>query len=100
MVTVIILNLLKNVFKLVVSFKIINNFLKYLSLFSFHNLIRFYFIDMSCDSGQAVTCFHDPCNHKYCPNIPNTVCVSKSCGECSAHFYNTTGDDVTDLCSK
>ena len=55
---------------------------------------------MSCDSGQTVTCFHDSCDNKYCSNIPNTVCVSKSCGECSAHFYNTTGDDVTDLCSK
>ena len=59
-----------------------------------------HFIDTSCDPGQTVTCLNNPCDYKRCPNILNTVCVPKSCGGCSAHFYNTTGDDVTDVCSK
>ena len=58
------------------------------------------FIDTSCAPEQTVTCLNNPCDYKHCPNIPNTVCVSKSCRVCSAHFYNTTGDDVTDMCSK
>ena len=39
--------------------------------------------------GQVITCIHVLCDSKCCPNICNTVCVSKSCGEYSAHFYNT-----------
>ena len=50
--------------------------------------------------GQVVTCIHDSCDNKHCPNIPSTVCVSKSCGEFLTHFYIATRDYVTDLCSK
>ena len=26
--------------------------------------------------------------------------MAKNCGQCTAHFYNSSGFDVTDLCSK
>ena len=50
--------------------------------------------------GQTVTCIHDLCDSKHCPNISNIVCVLKSCRECLTYFYNTTADDVTDMCNK
>ena len=35
---------------------------------------------------QTVTCIHDSCDSKHCPNIHNIVCVLKSCRECLTHF--------------
>ena len=55
---------------------------------------------MICIQDKVVICIHDLCDNKCCLNIRNTVCVSKSCGECLTRFHNATGDDVTDLCSK
>ena len=49
---------------------------------------------------KEVSCLSDSCGASSCPNHPNSVCVSNSCGQCSAHYYNSSGVDVTNTCSK
>ena len=53
-----------------------------------------------CKNGvQRVQCLDDPCDTAQCPNIPDAICVPSSCGQCSAHFFNTSGHNVTSICS-
>ena len=33
----------------------------------------------------------------HCPNYPE---AKRSCGKCTAHYYDTSGDDITALCGK
>ena len=37
-----------------------------------------------CDV-KKVSCLSDPCGVSSCPNHPNSVCISSSCSQCSAH---------------
>ena len=54
-----------------------------------------------CEDGvQQVQCLHNPCDTAQCPNIPDAKCIPSSCGQCSAHFFNTSGHNVTSNCSK
>ena len=53
-----------------------------------------------CEDGvQLVQCLYNPCDTAQCPNIPDAKCVPSSCGQCSAHFFNTSGHNVTSSCS-
>ena len=36
---------------------------------------------------KEVSCFSDPCRVSSCPNHPNSVCVSSSCGQ--MFYYNS-----------
>ena len=47
---------------------------------------------------QVVQCLDNPCDTTKCPNIPDAICVPSSCGQCSAHFFNSSGDDITSSC--
>ena len=54
-----------------------------------------------CDKNvTTVECFSDPCATTHCPNFDDALCIPNHCGECSAHYYNSTGHDVTMMCSK
>ena len=53
-----------------------------------------------CKDIQPVQCPDNPCETTLCPNLPDAICVSSNCGQCSAHFFNTSGHNVTDSCSK
>ena len=54
-----------------------------------------------CDEGvNIVECYSDPCSTTHCPNFDNALCIPNHCGECSAHYYNSTGHDITMMCSK
>ena len=54
-----------------------------------------------CDKNvTTVECFSDPCATTHCPNFDDALCIPNHCGECSAHYYNSTGHDVTMICSK
>ena len=33
-------------------------------------------------------------------NHPNSMCLFSSCGQYSAHYYNSSGMNVTNTCSK
>ncbi|XP_019853716.1 PREDICTED: uncharacterized protein LOC109583018 [Amphimedon queenslandica] len=56
--------------------------------------------DKLCDeSVTSVECYSDPCVTTHCPNYDNAVCIPNHCGECSAHYYNSTGHDITMMCS-
>ena len=48
---------------------------------------------------QLVQCLDNPCDTAQCPNIPDTICVPSNCGQCSAHFFNTSGHNITSICS-
>ena len=48
---------------------------------------------------QVVQCLDNPCDTVKCPNIPDAICVPSSCGQCSAHFFNSSGDNITSSCS-
>ena len=52
------------------------------------------------DNVTTVECFSDPCATAHCPNFDDALCIPNHCGECSAHYYNSTGHDVTMMCSK
>lgn len=55
---------------------------------------------LQCKSNSEQTpCVNDPCNEQSCSRFEDAVCVTKSCGECTAHFYNSTGFEVTSLCN-
>ena len=57
--------------------------------------------DKSCDESMtSVDCYSDPCKTTHCPNHDNAICIPNHCGECSAHYYNSTGHDITMKCSK
>ena len=51
-------------------------------------------------SAKVVECYSDPCLNSHCPNFDNALCIPNHCGECSAHYYNSTGHDITMICSK
>ena len=53
-----------------------------------------------CEDDEPVQCVINPCDTAQCPNISNAICVPSTCGQCSARFYNTSGYDVTNQCSK
>uniref|UniRef100_A0A1X7V3D2 Uncharacterized protein n=1 Tax=Amphimedon queenslandica TaxID=400682 RepID=A0A1X7V3D2_AMPQE len=54
----------------------------------------------TCDVGVTVVdCYTDPCRTTHCPNFDNALCMPNYCGECSAHYYNSTGHDITMMCS-
>ena len=56
---------------------------------------------VKCKEGtQEVQCPDNPCNTVLCPNIPDAICVPSNCGQCSAHFFNASGHNVTSSCSK
>ena len=56
---------------------------------------------VKCEKNvKAVKCLYDPCITTQCLNIPNATCVPYTCGQCSARFFNTSGQDVTSSCSK
>ena len=56
-------------------------------------------IGSSCPHDvKEISCLSDPCGVSSCPNHPNSVCVSSSCDHCSAHYYNSSGMDVTNSC--
>ena len=48
---------------------------------------------------EEVQCLINPCDTVQCPNIPDAICVPSSCGQCSAHFFNSSGHNVTKSCS-
>ena len=53
-----------------------------------------------CEKGvQQLQCLPNPCDIVQCPNIPDAICVSSTCGQCSAHFFNTSGHNITRHCS-
>ena len=52
-----------------------------------------------CKDSEEVQCLDNPCDIAQCPNIPDAICVPSSCGQCSAHFFNTSGHNVTSNCS-
>ena len=52
-----------------------------------------------CKDIEEVQCLNNPCDMAQCPNIPDAMCVPTSCGQCSAHFFNTSGHNVTSNCS-
>ena len=47
---------------------------------------------------QNMQCLVNPCDLAQCPKIPDAICVPSSCGQCSAHFFNTSGDNITSSC--
>jgi hypothetical protein len=52
-----------------------------------------------CSTGLLeVSCKPDPCSTASCPNYPEAICVTNSCGQCSFRFHNSTGYDITELC--
>ena len=58
-------------------------------------------LDSKCPNGiDSVGCFNDICALSHCPNYPEAICVSKSCGQCTAHYYNSSGNEITPLCGK
>lgn len=73
-----------------------------ISIDSYHKLsvVIIFYVVTDCGKVEQVACIYDPCQTAKCPNIPNAVCLAKKCGQCTAHFYNSSGFDVTDLCSK
>ena len=55
----------------------------------------------TCDEDVSVVeCYTDPCRTSHCPNFDNALCAPNYCGECSAHYYNSSGHDITMMCSK
>ena len=48
---------------------------------------------------QKVHCLGNPCDTVQCPNIRDAICIPSSCGQCSAHFFNISGHNVTNSCS-
>ena len=57
--------------------------------------------DSKCPAGvKDVYCFNDLCQVSHCPNYPEAKCVTRSCGKCTAHYYDTSGVDITALCGK
>ena len=57
--------------------------------------------DSKCPAGvKHVYCFNDLCQVSHCPNYPEAKCVTRSCGKCTAHYYDTSGVDITALCGK
>ncbi|XP_019853361.1 PREDICTED: uncharacterized protein LOC105313106 isoform X2 [Amphimedon queenslandica] len=53
----------------------------------------------TCEVGvSTVDCYTDPCRTTHCPNFDNALCIPNHCGECSAHYYNSTGHDITMMC--
>ena len=56
---------------------------------------------VKCEKSlEVVQCQENPCDTVICPKIPDAICVQSSCGQCSAHFFNTSGHNVTSICSK
>ncbi|XP_019848705.1 PREDICTED: LOW QUALITY PROTEIN: uncharacterized protein LOC105316719 [Amphimedon queenslandica] len=56
--------------------------------------------DKTCPGGvNNEECYSDPCLTSHCPNYEDAVCIPNHCGECSAHFYNSSGHDVTMMCN-
>ena len=47
---------------------------------------------------QAVQCPDNPCDTAQCTNKPDAICVPSNCGQCSAHFYNAFGHNITSSC--
>lgn len=62
--------------------------------------ISMFFIQGPPCSLQQYNCFHDSCEAAVCTNLPDVECMSSTCGSCVALFYNTSGFDVTNKCSK
>ena len=48
---------------------------------------------------HEVQCLNNPCDTAQCPNIPDAICAPSSYGQYSAHFFNTSGDNITSSCS-
>ena len=66
------------------------------SLFYFNKFVT---IGVKCNKDiQVVQCLDNPCDTAQCPNIPDAICVLSTCGQCSAHFFDPSGDDITRNC--
>ena len=52
------------------------------------------------DVHIETSCPHDVSRVSSCSNQPNNVCLFSSCGQYSAHYYNSSGMNVTNTCSK
>ncbi|XP_019857134.1 PREDICTED: uncharacterized protein LOC105314215 isoform X1 [Amphimedon queenslandica] len=48
---------------------------------------------------DIVECYSDPCQTSHCTNYEDAVCIPNHCGECSAHYYNSSGHNVTMMCN-
>ena len=72
-----------------------------INLYLYKNYYQFFKGNRLCDEGvNIVECYSDPCSTTHCPNFENALCIPNHCGECSAHYYNTSGHDITMMCSK
>ena len=57
--------------------------------------------DSSCPEGfSKIRCSSDFCKTSSCPNYPDALCVVRSCGQCSVHYYNASGVEITEMCCK
>ena len=82
------------------TLKVLKNVCKDVVNIFIHTLFYQLITGNKCEDDEPVQCLINPCDTVQCPNISNATCVPSTCGQCSARFYNTSGYDVTNQCSK